>query len=511
MSLMGIDVGTTGCKTVVFSEEGEILSLAYAEYDIHRPDPSSAELDSVRVWDSIRSTIRKAASSVSGKDPVRALSVASMGEATVPVSIDRRILGPSILMNDARGDEYVEMICRKIDHLECFRITGNPVGAQFGLTKLMWIKNYRPDLYAETCKFLNWGSFVAFMLGADPKVDYSLANRFLLFDVSACDWSPRLLAVSGLDREKLPDCVPAGTVVGVVSRSIARELSLPENTLIVCGTHDQCANALGCGVIRPGDAMYGMGTFPTILPVYEEVSDPDRMVQFGLNMEHHAVPGVFVSFAYHMGGSIVKWYRDTFASAENKAARKCDHDVYPKLFKELPEQPGPLLVLPHFAPMGPPDFLSDSSGMILGLHNYTKRGDILKAILEGNAFALKVSVENLTSLGVSIGSYKAVGGGSRTDAAVQICADIMNRPFVCPAVTEAGAFGVAILAGAASGVYESPISAVERLVRIERTFDPNPEKVKKYEELFEFYNRSFEKMTGLAQEWTHFKRKGAVS
>lgn len=507
MSLMGIDIGTTGCKVVVYTEEGRMLSSVYTEYDIKHPYPQSTELDSQGVWNAIRSTIKEAASHVFFSDPVRALSTSSLGEAVVPVSADRQILGPSILMNDFRGNEYLETLHSQISDIECFRITGNAMGAQFGLTKLMWLKEHHPSLYRQTYKFLNWGSFVAFMLGAEPRVDYSLANRFLLFDIHACTWSDKLLGIAGLDRKKLPDCVAAGSVIGTVPRSIAHKLSLPENVLIVCGSHDQCANALGCGVIHPGEAMYDMGTFPTILPIYEGSLQPEHMVKFGLNMEHHVVPGIFVSFAYHMGGSVVKWYRNTFASAENESLKEQGKDTYPALFAELPDEPGPLFVLPNFAPMGPPDFLSDSSGVILGLTNYTRRGEILKAILESNTFALKVSVENLESLGVSINSYKAVGGGSRAEKAVQISADIMNCPFECPAVSEAGAFGAAILAGTACGIYESSTYAAERLVHTKKVFYPNVEKAKQYQELFEFYKIFSEKITKLTYEWRAFKEK----
>lgn len=501
MSLLGIDIGTTGCKSVVFSNEGETLSSSYAEYDISRPHPGYAELDSRQVWNAILSTIADAASHVLESDPVRALSVASLGEAVVPVSSDRQILGPSILINDSRGNEYVEAIRREVSDQECFRITGNAVGEQFGLTKLMWIREHEPKLYEKTYKFLNWSSFVEYMLGAEPRVDFSLANRFLLFDLRSRDWSPRLLAAFGLDRAKLPECVPAGTPVGTVSSSVARSLSLPEGTLIVSGTHDQCSNALGSGVIRPGNVMYGMGTFPTVLPVYETLSDPSKMVQFGLNMEHHAVPGAYVSFAYHMGGSIVKWYRDTFAAAECKTHSAAGKDIYSSLFDELPNEAAPLFVLPHFAPMGPPDFVSDSAGVVLGLKSYTTRGAVLKAIVEANSLAIKVSVENLASLGVSFESFTAVGGGSRSDAAVQIGADIMNRHFVRPAVTEAGAHGVAILAGSASGVYDSAADAAERLIRIDREFEPDRTRAEQYAEVFELYKRFSPTLVSLTREW----------
>ncbi len=508
MSILGIDVGTTGCKAVVFSEAGAILSSAYVEYDIKRRSAGWAELDAEEVWGLVKVAVRSACEPVASTDPIRALSTSSMGEAAVAVSEDRRILAPSILINDIRGAEYVEPLRRRMSDEECYRISGNPIGNQYGLTKLMWLAEHEPDLYARASKFLNWGSLVGFMLGAEPKVDYCLANRDLLFDLRAEDWSPRLLAASGIERAKLPDCVAPGTVIGEVDRALAAELSIAPGARIVAGAHDQCANALGCGVIEPGRAMYGMGTFPTIVPVYARPPEAGSMVRFGLNTEHHAVPGRYVSFIYHMGGSVVKWYRDTFAAAEHRVAREQGGDVYAALFAELPDEPGPLLILPHFAPMGPPDFVDDSSAVILGLTNHTARGEILKSILEANVFAHAVSVENLKSLGIGIIGYTAVGGGSRSDAAVQLCADIMGAPFVRPKITEAGAFGAALLAGVATGIYRSPEEAVRELVRVERTFEPDRKKSARYGELFGQYLRLRDAVGGLARDWVRFRAKG---
>lgn len=505
MSLLGIDVGTTGCKAAVFSEEGRPLSSAYVEYDIDRREEGWAELDAARVWGLVKGAVRTACAPVRESDPVRALSTSSMGEASVAVSEDRRILGPSILINDVRGAEYVELLRRSVSDEECYRISGNPLGNQYGLTKLMWLRDHDGELYRRTYKFLNWGSLVGYLLGARPSVDYCLANRDLLFDLRAEDWSPRLLAASGIEPDKLPRCVAPGSVVGEVEPAAARELGLRAGTPIVAGAHDQCVNALGCGVIEPGRAMYGMGTFPTIVPVYEGAPQAAEMLRFGLNIEHHAVRGRYVSFIYHMGGSVVKWYRETFAGAEHRAAREAGRDIYGDLFAELPVEPGPLLVLPHFAPMGPPDFVDDSSGVILGLTNHTTRGEILKAILEANVFALAVSVENLARLGMPIGGYTAVGGGSRSDAAVQLCADILGAPFVRPKITEAGALGAALLAGMAVGVYASAKEAVGATVEIDRTFDPDPRKHERYRELFGHYLRMREALVPVARAWRGYR------
>ncbi len=509
MSLLGIDVGTTGCKAIVFSANGSIMATAYVEYDVRRPAVGFAELDSSEVWEKVKQTIARAVHDAPSGDPVQALAASSMGEAVVPVSKDRRILGPSILIVDRRGEEQVAQLKQKIDDQTCYQITGNPVGNQFGLSKLIWLRDSKPELYDQTYKFLNWSGFVAFMLGAEPHVDYSLANRMLLFDIAAEDWSSRMLETSGIDREKLPRCVSAGSTVGTVSPEIAQELGLPESTIVAAGTHDQCANALGSGSVEANTAMYGMGTFPTIVPVFADRKNPEKMVELGLNTEHHAVPGSFVSFIYHMGGSAIKWYRDTFAREEHRRAQAEGEDIYERLFSELPAEAGPLLVLPHFAPMGPPDFLSDSCGLILGLKADTKRGALLKALLEANNFAHRLTVDQLSTVGIGLEEIRAVGGGSRSDAACQICADIFDRPVIRPNVTEAGALGSAILAGFAAQLYPSPKAAAQRIVSVESSFEPDPTRVGRYREIYEKYLELRSLSLEFTRDWSSWKDAAA--
>jgi len=488
MSLLGIDVGTTGCKAAVFSEEGRLLASAYEEYDIQRPQPGWAELDAVEVWAKVKRTISQVVSS-SALDPVKALAVSSLGEAMIPVTEDRQVLGPSILNFDARGEEYLESLSSILPNERLYRINGNTLGNHYGLTKLKWIKEHRPDLYQRAYKFLLWSSFVSFMLGADPVVDYSLANRTLLFDVDREAWSEELLTLAGLDRPKLPDTAPSGTAIGTVSDRVAGELGLPSNISIVTGAHDQCANAVGCGVIKEGRTAYGMGTFICITPVFSERREPVVMIERGLNTEHHAVPGKYVSFIYNQGGSLVKWFRDTFAAAEHRQAEEAGRDVYPDFFAEIPEGPSSIMVLPHFTTTGPPEFISDSCGVLAGLRLETSRGDILKGILEGTTFDLRECIESLPPTGIEIADFRAVGGGSKSDAWIQVCADIMGRPFVRPKITEAGTLGAAIIAGTGRGVFSSFEDGVEAMVSLERTFEPNRRQQKLYESRFEMYRR----------------------
>jgi xylulokinase len=304
MNLLGIDVGTTGCKVALFSLQGEMLSTAYCEYDPQSPQPGWAQLDSTAIWEAVKAAIRSVTAAGPG-GKIGAVSVSSLAEAAVPVSDDRQILGPSLLNFDVRGEEFLPELSALLPNERLYAINGNTLGNQYTLTKLKWIQAHQPDLYAHTYKFLHWSDFIAFMLGADPVVDYSLANRSLLFDIHKGDWSDALIEAAGLDRSKLPATAPSGTVIGTVAAHIAADLGLPPGVQIVSGAHDQCANAVGCGVLDPGSTVYGMGTYHCITPVFATPPDPQAMIARGLNTEHHAIPSLNLCFIYNQGGALV--------------------------------------------------------------------------------------------------------------------------------------------------------------------------------------------------------------
>lgn len=327
VSLLGIDVGTSGCKVAVFSEDGRLLKLAYQEYDYQCPQPGWAELNSLKIWQQVKRTIGQAVAAARA-DPVKALSVSSLGELVVPVGSGRKIFGPAILNFDVRGEEYLGEILGLIRAEQLYQINGNTIGNQYTLTKLKWLKQYQPDLYRQTQVFLPWSGCVSFMLGADARVDYSLANRTLLFDLERRDWSDRLLCLSQLDREKLPAALPSGVVIGSVAAGIAAELGLPAGIPIVSGAHDQCCNGVGCGVLASGQALYGMGTYLCLTPVFGQRPETSVMIERGLNTEHHAAPGQYVCFLYNQGGSLVKWFRNTFAAAEYRHSQAGGEDLF---------------------------------------------------------------------------------------------------------------------------------------------------------------------------------------
>lgn len=489
MSLLGIDVGTTGCKAAAFSLAGALVASAYREYPTTHPQEGWSELDSRLVMARVGETIAETAAQCRG-DPITAVCVSSMGEAMTPVSADRRILGPSILMTDVRGGDLSAPIIERFGLRAFYDINPNIPGPQYSLPKLMWIRRHQPQLYDQAHKFLLWGDLVMFLLGADPVTSFSHANRTLLFDIRREDWSDPLLAAAGIAREKLPPCVASGSVAGTVSDTAAARLGLEKGAAIVVGGHDQCCNSLGAGIARAGLAVCGIGTFECITPTFDRIPDGGTMLASGLNVEHHVLAGLYVSFIYNQAGSLVRWFRDTFARADLQLIPR-GQDIYDALAREMPAEPTRLLILPHFEPTGAPQLITDSSGAIVGLKMDTTRGEILKAIMESATFWFVETMDCLKRMRIDTSEFIATGGGARSDPWLQIKADIFGVPFVRPAITECGTLGAAILAGMATGKLAGAEDGISRFVRRQRIFEPDARRHAIYRERFHTYQQLY--------------------
>lgn len=413
-----------------------------------------------------------------------------MGEAMTPVNMDRKILGPCILSSDIRGTEFIEALAREISQEEFYEINPNIFGPNYSLPKLLWLREHQSQLYDRADKFLLWGDLVAFLLGCDPITSYSHANRTLLFDIRKQDWSDRLLALSGIERGKLPLPAASGTIAGTVSDRVAKGLNLARGVVVVVGGHDQCCNSLGAGIHEAGNSVCGIGTFECITPTFNRIPEASAMLSHGLNIEHHVLPKLFVSFIYNQAGSLVRWFRDTFASADGKLCRE-EEDIYEILACEMPAEPTRLLTLPYFEITGPPGFVSDASGVVVGLKTTTTRGEILKSLMECVTFYFVDSINALKAMGMDTSEFVATGGGAKSDRWLQIKADIFNVPFVRPRTVEGSVLGAAILASLSSGVFRSPAEAVSQFVKREKVFEPDARHHQLYQQKMEQYRMLF--------------------
>jgi xylulokinase len=491
MSLMGIDVGTSGTKAVAFSHEGTPLASAGREYPLSSPQPGWMEIDPYEVAAAIRGVIGEVAAATK-HDPVTALSVSAMGETAIPVSADGRYLYNGQVSMDERTAAYPEWWHERMDPLEVYRITGHSIYSIYTVPRTQWIMEHMPEVYRNTWKFLCFPEFVFHLLGAEPVTDYSEAARTMGFDVRRMEWSPRIFEVAGLDIDKFPRAVQAGTIIGTVSDTVADELGLPRGVQCVTGGHDQPCNALGAGVITGGSAVYGTGSVDCITPAFDGFVESAGLMENNLACYPHTVPGKYCSVAYNStGGNLLKWYRDEMGDDERRIANEKGVDPYEVILADLPDGPAPVMVLPHFTVTGTPWFDVNSRGAILGLKLTTTRKEIVKGLIEGTTFEMKLNLEVLRAAGWPVEFIRSTGGGAKSALWNQLKADMLGVPVATLQTSEGGSLGTAILAGTATGVYSSIDEAVSVLIKDREIIDPRPEMVERYDERFALYREVY--------------------
>jgi xylulokinase len=487
MSLMGVDIGTTGVKAVVFDLDGRRISSAYEEYPLLFPSPGFAELDSMQVMEAAMRVIASAAGQVAATDPVGAIGVASQGEAFTPLAADGTAIGNGMVSSDTRAAGLVQAWSERLGREFLYQTTGHTPYPMYSLFKLAWLRENRPQVWAAARRFLFFEDLLIFLLTGQAVTDYTMAARSMLFDVRAKRWSEPILKALDLPPEKLPQPVPSGTPAGEVKPDIARRLGLSPRAVVVTGGHDQPCGGLGCGAIAPGVGSYSIGTSECICPTLARpIFSPDLMAG-NLATYPHVLADRYTTVAFSLtGGSVLKWLRDTVTIEEAAAARAAGRDPYEFIIAAASDRPSPLVFLSHLGPTGTPHFDPDGAGVLFGIRLDTTRGDIIRAALEGITFEMRWNLWLLSQSGLEMKELRAVGGGARSRRWLEIKADILGVPICVMAVTEATCMGAAILAGAGMGLF-SPADAAARWARPGFTCEPRPEFAPAYAERFEIY------------------------
>lgn len=500
MSLMGVDIGSTGTKAVLFAADGTVLGQAYREYPELRPQPGWFELDPNQVWDAFVEVVGKAAR-YQGADPVQSLCMSALGEVFTPVDAKGNFLYNSILSPDGRAQRQVADLGAALGAERIFQITGMPLHPSFTLGKLIWMRQMCPEIHANTHKYLLWPDLILFKLGLPPRLDWTLAGRTMMFDVVNKQWSPEILEAVELDSALLAQPIRPGEVVREVPPSWTEELGLPRGCLIVAGGHDQPMNALGAGVIQEGLAVDGMGTVECITVAFDEPVLSERMQQSGYCCYPHVVGDMYISLAFnYSSGSILRWFRDNFAEADRQEAARQGRDVYDIILSELPNGPTGLLLVPYFAGSGTPYMDAQARGALVGLTVSTNRKTFVKGLLEGICFDLRLNIDCLGKAGVDIQRLRATGGGAKSPYWLQLKADITGKEVVTLNVTESGCLAGAILGGVATGAYDSVPEAVGQLVQERTIYQPDPEMHQRYEDYFRLYQQLWPKIRDIVHQ-----------
>lgn len=480
MISLGIDIGGTGCKCVAFSDAGEQLALCYKEYAV---PTGTVNLPPETITQAVFHVIRKCAAEVANREEIKAITVSSFGESFVAIDENGEALDEIRMYFGNSESAAFDALVEKVGAERFMEICRILPDASYSLAKMLYTTEIAPR---PVHKFLFIAGYICYRLSGQAMTDVSLACRSLLYDVKQNCWSKELLDASGIREEQLPEVVQYGTALGNILPDIAKELGLPENTVVVIGTHDQIVNALGAGVAELGDAVDTSGTCECITPLYASIPED---LEFQRN-NFACVPYLnglgYVTYAYNISaGSVVKWYRDALAYH----LKEDNRSIYDVLNETAPAEPTSLMVLPFLQGMGgTPDVDPNATGLIAGLTTQTRLPDIYRAVLEGITFEMRYNQEKLTENGVTFRRLLACGGGARSRVWLQIKADILGCDIIPVLTEETGAMGSAIL-GFAAVTGDDPLGIAGRFLRCGDPICPNPEHQEIYNSRYALYKK----------------------
>ena len=491
MNLLGLDIGTTGCKAILFDSDGKLLAKAAREYPVDIPHLQWAEQDLKNVWRLAQEAICEAIATARVTE-IAAIGLSVHGEAVTPVDERGHPLRPTILGMDTRTSLENDWLRERFGGKALFQRTGMPIHTVNTLPKLLWIKENEPEIWKNASKFLLVEDFFIQKMTGLAVISQCLASRTQLFNFDQGKWDDEILGVLELDPARLSTIKPSGTIVSTLTPQLTSAFGLTSPPSVVTGGHDQACGALGCGLTGPGLAMVSTGTAEVVEVVLPSPIVSQPLYDGNISVYSHVVPGLFLAMALnHSGGMALRWFRDGFCELQMRRAAQANVDAYDLMLEGASAAPTNLLILPHFSGSGTPTFDTNSKAVILGLTFATTRVDITKAILEGLTYELRLNLDLLKDGGVKIDVLRAIGGGAKSPLWLQLKADITGIPVVTSKITEAAGFGAALLAGVGAGIFPSAAEAANRFLQLTDEYHPDPARCAAYTRQFELYRQVY--------------------
>lgn len=494
--LIGVDLGTSGTKTVLFDENGTVLASATVEYPLYQPKNGYAEQEPEDWWNATVETIR-AVLDKSGIDKAEIKSLGLSGQMHGLVMLDKecKVLRRSIIWADQRTAVECDEITAKVGKERLIEITANPALTGFTASKILWVRSHEPENYEKCAHILLPKDYVRFRLTGEFATEVSDASGMQLLDVPNRCWSAEVLEKLEIDSSLLAKIYESPEITGKISCEAAKMTGLSEQTLVVGGAGDNAAAAVGTGVVRDGRAFTTIGTSGVVFAHTSDLSiDPKGRVHTFCC----AVPGAWhVMGVTQAAGLSLKWFRDQFCSGEMETAKQLGVDPYVLMDKEAETVPigaNRLLYLPYLMGERTPHLDPNCRGAFIGLSAIHTRKDMLRAVMEGVSYSLRDCLEILKEMGVSVDDMMACGGGGSSPLWRQMLADLYGCPVKTTNSKEGPALGAAILAGVGAGVYSSVEEGCDALIRTDKIQAPIAANTWEYNRYYEIYRGLYEKL-----------------
>lgn len=480
MYFIGIDLGTSALKLLLVDRQGTVLRTVTREYPLLFPQPGWSEQEPAHWWQAVREGIPAL---LRGFDAEKVAGIGAGGQMHGLVALDEadQVIRPAILWNDGRTFREVEYLNDTIGKERLSALTANIAFAGFTAPKLLWMQRNEPENFRRIRRIMLPKDYINYKLTGVHCCDYSDASGMLLLDVQHKCWSQEMLDICGITEAQMPRLYESFQCVGTLLPEVAAALGLPAGVKVCAGAGDNAAAAVGTGVVGAGGCNISLGTSGTIFISSDKFGvDPHN----GLHAFAHADGGYHLMGCMLSAASCNKWFMEEILGNED----------YAELQDQIsPEKLGHnhVYFLPYL--MGERSPINDTSarGTFIGMTMDTSRADMLQAVLEGVAFAIRDSFEVARSLGIAIPRSMICGGGSKSLLWRQMIADILGIPLDIPVTEQGPGYGGAMLAMVACGVFESVQQAAEKLIHVKDTVQPDPERMALYEKRYQQFRQIY--------------------
>jgi xylulokinase len=482
---LAFDLGTTALKTALVRDDGAVLAVHTDEYTLESPRPGWAEMGPEVYWRAVREGTRAVlARSGAAADDLAAIGFSSQGQTFVPIDRRGQPLHNAIVWVDTRAQPIAEAWEREWLSRDYFRAaTGYPwVAAGLTVFQIAWLAQNAPQAHAAH-KFLFLPDYIIYRLTGQFATDRVIAHFGGFYDLRTRTWNARLLEAAGIDDEQLPVILEPGSVAGQVHRQAAEELGIPAGTPVCVGANDQLAGAVGVGNVRPGVISEATGTALALLATTDELLADERLC-----VGHHALPDAEYALAFAITSAIVlTWLRDLCGAGD-------DYEAFLRGVEAIPPGSDGLTVLPHFGGTGTPTYNPEARGALVGLTLGHTRTHLARATMEACACLLQECLEPIIDSGVAVESVRSMGGAARSDAWLQMKADLLGLPVERPACSDAACLGAAMLAATGIGRFDSVREAADAWYRPDVVFAPDLARYAAYRQVYQRYREVYRRL-----------------
>jgi xylulokinase len=496
---LGVDVGTSGTKTLAMQEDGTILASATEEYPLYSPHPGWSEQNPEDWWQATIKSIRKVlkAGKIKAAD-VKGIGLSGQMHGSVFLDKRHEVIRPALLWNDQRtAAECVEIEQRAGGRKKLIKLVANPALTGFTAPKILWLRNHEPRHFDKTVQVLLPKDYIRFRLTGEFATEVSDASGTLLLNVKRRNWSRPLLSKLELDESLLPTVYESEDVSGQLHEEAARLLGLTKGVAVVGGGGDQAAGAVGNGIVKKGVISATMGTSGVVFAHSDEVQiDPEGRVHtfcHAVRDKWH-VMGVVLS----AGGSL-QWYRNQLCEQQVAVAKRQKVDPY-ELITAQAEQAPPgsegLFFLPYLTGERTPHADPDARAAWIGLSLRHGRPHLSRAVMEGATYAMRDSLEIIKELNIPVREIRLSGGGARSPFWRQLQADIYGQKVVTINAEEGPAYGVALLAAAGTGAYKDVVEACSSTIRVVQSTSVNTKSKRIYNQAYPVFRDLYTSLKG---------------